>query len=75
MLLKDKVVLITGASRGIGKQIALQLAQEGADIVVGARTVEAVRKPIPGNHSRDRGGDQSLGRQGVGGALRPGDSG
>ena len=34
MLLKGKKVLITGGERGIGRQIALSAAQEGADILV-----------------------------------------
>jgi len=35
--LKDKVVLVTGATRGIGKAIALNLAQQGAEIVFNYR--------------------------------------
>lgn len=31
---KDKVVLVTGSGRGIGKEIALRFAKDGADIVV-----------------------------------------
>ena len=40
MSFKNKTVFITGASRGIGKAIALKLAAAEANIVVVAKSVE-----------------------------------
>ena len=45
--LHDKTLFITGASRGIGKAIALRAAADGANIVVAAKTVEPHPK-LPG---------------------------
>ena len=45
--LKDKTLFITGASRGIGKAIALRAARDGANIVLFAKTTEPHPK-LPG---------------------------
>lgn len=39
-MFKGKTVFITGASRGIGKAIALKLAKDGANIIVAAKSTE-----------------------------------
>lgn len=47
MTLKNKVVFITGASRGIGRAIALRAAADGARVVIAAKTTEPHPK-LPG---------------------------
>lgn len=41
--LQEKVIVITGASSGIGEQVAMQVAAQGAIPVLMARTEEKLR--------------------------------
>ncbi len=49
MDVKGKVAIVTGASRGMGKQMALRLAKHGVNLVLAARTVEAGESEFPGS--------------------------
>ena len=42
--LRDKVALVTAASRGLGKAVAMRLAQEGASVAICARGEEALNE-------------------------------
>ncbi len=53
--LKDKVAIVSGSSRGIGRSIALALAAEGARVVLTARGAETLEQTL--NEVKGRGGD------------------
>jgi citronellol/citronellal dehydrogenase len=47
-VLDGRVAIVTGASRGIGAEIARRFAAEGAAVAVAARTTEPGQSPFPG---------------------------
>ena len=63
MKLQGKVALVTGSSRGMGKQMALLLAKEGADVVVAARTQSQDESPYPGTIYKTAEEIRALGRK------------
>jgi citronellol/citronellal dehydrogenase len=60
--LNGQVAVITGASRGIGKNMALSLARAGADIVIAAKS-EKSRDLLPGNIYDTASEVEALGRK------------
>jgi citronellol/citronellal dehydrogenase len=47
-ILEGRVAIVTGASRGIGAEIARRFGAEGAAVAVAARTTTAGTSPLPG---------------------------
>jgi citronellol/citronellal dehydrogenase len=64
MRFKGKVAFITGASRGVGKCIALALAREGCDVVAAAKTEETDAR-LPGTIHETAAEVEKLGVRGL----------
>ncbi|NIS79190.1 MAG: SDR family NAD(P)-dependent oxidoreductase [Anaerolineales bacterium] len=54
MRLKDKVAIVTGSGRGIGRAVALGFASEGTHVVVSARTEQEIKAVADEIRSLDR---------------------
>lgn len=58
MRLRDRVVLVTGASKGIGAEVAMEAAREGADVIIDYATDRAGAQAVLA-------GVEKLGRRGI----------
>jgi len=56
--IKGKVVVITGASSGMGKAIAIELAKNGANVVLGARRTEQLQQLV--EEIKSKGGEATF---------------
>ncbi len=65
MRLAGKAAIVIGASRGMGKQMALRLAMEGADVAVAARTDGPGQSAEPGTIHQTAEEIRALGRRAV----------
>ena len=68
MKFAGRVAMVTGASRGVGKALALRLAAEGCDVVVAAKTVAPDPK-LPGTIHETAREIEALGRRALAAEL------
>jgi citronellol/citronellal dehydrogenase len=65
MELRDAVALVTGASRGVGRSVAIALAQAGADVACAARATDDSPLKLPGTVDETVRQVQATGRRGL----------
>ena len=68
MKFAGRVAMVTGASRGVGKALALRLAAEGCDVVVAAKTVDPDPR-LPGTIEETAREIEALGRRALAAQL------